>query len=97
MDELRVSDLSLDQPALLTLWSTNPDALKGTEPIEMKSLTEALRAASLALRDGSSTPWVTTTCGLILSPAALSKLMSTYQLGSWTSQEADPSHAIDPK
>jgi len=37
----------------------------------MVSLEAALRQASSALQDGTGTPWITTECGLILTPSVL--------------------------
>jgi len=74
VDEVQIASLDLNQPALLTLWSTSLDAPKAAIPMEIASLTEALKIASSAISDGSSLPWITTICGLILSPSSLSKL-----------------------
>ena len=77
LSEICLSKLDLAQPAMLTVWPLTCDGLKAVEPMEMTSLAEAIAKASSALRDGSGTPWITTACGLILSPAALSKLIGS--------------------
>jgi hypothetical protein len=73
--EVCLSTLDFQQPAILTLWPFGCDTLKAVEPIEMASLAEAIAEASSALREGSGAPWITTACGLILSPAVLLKLL----------------------
>ena len=75
LSEISLSKLNLAQPAMLIVWPLTCDGLKAFEPTEMVSLTEAFAEASLALRGGSGSPWITTACGLILSPAVLLKLI----------------------
>lgn len=77
-----MSDISLSKPdlaqlAMLSVWPFTCDGLKAVEPTQTASLTEAIAKASLALRDRTRAPWITTACGLILSPTVLSKLIYT--------------------
>ena len=62
-------------PASLTVWS-NDMSIKAAEPREMPSLEEALDEALSALSAGTGTPWVTTSDGLILSPAHLRSMLN---------------------
>ncbi|TXM69983.1 hypothetical protein [Methylobacterium sp. WL120] len=57
-------------PATLTVWPSDV-SIKAAEPRELPSLREALDEALKALNEGTGTPWVTTSDGLILSPAHL--------------------------
>jgi hypothetical protein len=55
--------------------------------MEMANLAEALRLASSALQDGTGAPWITTECGLILTPSVLVMLIGAVIEGY---AEADP-------
>ena len=57
-------------PASLTVWPSDV-SIKAAEPRELSSLQEALDEALKTLNEGTGTPWVTTSEGLILSPAHL--------------------------
>ena len=61
---------SVPGPASLTVWPSDV-SIKAAEPRELPSLQEALNEALKALNEGTGTPWVTTSDGLILSPAHL--------------------------
>ncbi|MFE1599640.1 hypothetical protein [Methylobacterium sp. ID0610] len=62
---------NLDAPADLTVWCVGPRSSKAVEPVAFTTLRAALSEAQKVLTMPGLAPWITTSDGLILTPAWL--------------------------